>query len=204
MFSLSHLGAAELPVNQFREIRGVKQTARKPRLRKAAEATSDAEDAWHRLAGFMLGCSFSQYHQLGAHSCGNGLCSDSQRTSKLQDSGLVVRTPGGENQVKGAGGKVPWCWCWVLNIVPTRKSTRAGCLGTSHNLGMYVHVCRGCLCSTGTWGKGKWRVANSLFQCSNDYNLLLGKPWFMNCFLVYGEGHSFYRDTPKNSPFHSF
>lgn len=114
VFSLSHLGfSAELPLNQFGEIRNrVNQTnpkhsfAKQPycnvlsirwcnlrasalpkpkRLRKAAEVTCDADDAWQSVVlgwqlhdrlddiGFMLGCSLSQYHQLDAHSCENGL-----------------------------------------------------------------------------------------------------------------------------------
>ena len=43
------------------------------------------------------------------------------------ESGFVVRTRRGENEVKGTGGTVPWLWRWVLDIVPTlKKEQRRG------------------------------------------------------------------------------
>lgn len=151
------------------------------RLRKAAEATSDADDAWQSVVlgwqlhdwlddiGFMLGCSLSQYHQLDAHSCENGLyrfhvfspCHvqiprgrQSCRTQVLLSEHLAERTKSREQAAQYLG---------------FANSEKVQGRDVGDNSQPWDVDIQGCLCCTLGWGKGKWSVTNHLFQ-SNGSN----------------------------------
>ena len=107
------------------------------------------------------------------------------------ESGFVVRTRRGENEVKGTGGTVPWLWRWVLNIVPTQKRNKSEVLETSRSLALDVDVCSSMSrLFVLPFGMGKgWERTNGvlLIIYSNGskiiQNWLLGKPWFGRSFI---------------------
>jgi len=129
----------------------------------------------------MLGCSLSQYHQLDAHSCENGLyrfhvfspCHvqiprgrQSCRTQVLLSEHLAERTKSREQAAQYLG---------------FANSEKVQGRDVGDNSQPWDVDIQGCLCCTLGWGKGKWSVTNHLFQ-SNGSNFCW-KPWFGRSFI---------------------